>query len=203
MSVEAGNIIKVVANLSMPDEVLAQNVFYWIVSGDATSTDAFFITKVEDWLEAFYGELAGRISGAVDLQEASVQEVEFDAVDGWVVVRNIGTANPSVTFSATGDMLPHAGAAIITAQTAVPTRRSRKSIPGCVEAEIDNSTVTSTLLTALANAAVEWISDFAIATGIVCISVLLSELGITIPLVGASVPDILGSQRRRKPGVGV
>lgn len=203
MTVSPGDILQVVQNIDMPDLVKAQNVFTFIAGGTGTATDGVITATLEGFLENFYDELAGRISGAVSLAEAVISVMEYDIDDGWLVSRNVGTAEPSVTFSASGDMLPHAVAAVITAPTAVPKRRSRKSIPGCVEEEIDDSEVTTTLLTALALAAIEWLTDTPVTGGIILISSLLSSLGITIPLVSATVPNVIGSQRRRKPGIGI
>lgn len=203
MTVAPGDILQVVQTINMPDLVKAQNVFTFIAGGTGTATDPVITATIEVFLENFYDELAGRISSAVSLAEATINAMSYDITDGWLVDRNVGTAEPSVTFGATGDMLPHASAAVITAPTAVPKRRSRKSIAGCVEAEVDNSEITTTLLTALALAAIEWITDTPVTGGIILISSLLSDLGITIPLVAATVPDVVGSQRRRKPGVGI
>jgi len=203
MTISPGDILSVVQSISMPDTVIAQNVFHFIASGTSTVTDAVATATVEVFLENFYDELAGRISSAVSLFEANINVMEFTIGVGWEVVRNVGTANPSVTFGATGDMLPHASAAVITADTSIPKRGSRKSIPGCAEAEVDNSEVTSTLLSALALAAIEWLTDTPLSATLDLVSSTLSNLGITIPLTAVTVPDVIGSQRRRKPGIGI
>lgn len=203
MTVQQGTVLKAVSTEDLPGTVKAQNVWYWKLVGVNPISDTAAMDAIVDAIEAFFTDLATRTQENITLDDVIVHEWEFDAVEGWQTGRFIGVRELSVVFTNVLQMLPHAVAAVITAFTQDVKRRSRKSIAGLTEDTQDSSAWSGDTVTALAAAAVEWLANRVILGSDQLEPGLAGYDGLWYPLVSALVSSITGSQRQRKPGIGI
>ena len=198
---DPGDIFQAAQRFTMPDGVEAYNVYAFELT-DGTATDAQILTAVGTKLLAAYTDMQTMISDVVTMQECKVTEVIWQ-VSEWIMFRLVGSILNPVTFSNTAEMLPHAVSAPVTFNTTVPRTAGRKFLPGIGENQQDESIMTSGLLSALAAYAAEIVdAELAGATANIRYRIL-TKAGTAIAQSAYTVNDVIGSQRRRKPGVGI
>jgi len=200
MAVAPGDIFRVVVGWDMPDEQLAANVLGLICSS-GTGTDAQLLTAAASWVGTMYGTLASAVNQFVDLGETRIVKMSWTGTE-WETSSVLGTFTP--TFSATNiyEMLPHAVACTVTMPTANPRRKGKVKIPGFSEQMQDGSFIESSGITNLVNFATALIGGLVAGTAVMDYAVLGDD-GTARLATGWIVRNILGSQRSRKPGVGV
>jgi len=204
MTVEQGAILKAVLSIDMPDTQVAQNVYYWELNGTNPIDDQDVMDAIKDGLEALYDELDLRVMDNVHLDNVKVNEMDWNpGEEKWDTGRFVGEDAIVDTFAGTGDMLPHAVAAVITAFTEDVKRRGRKFFAGFDDQVVDRSSWTGATITALVAAGVRWLADLVIAGGDHLVPGIPSNLGTWLPFISVLISSIAGSQRRRKPGLGI
>lgn len=203
MVVQQGTILKAVSTMDMPENVKAQNVWYYKLVGVNPISDEDALDAIQTGVEAFFTDLIAAISSSCTLDDIIVHEWEWDVEEGWQTGRFVGVRVISVTFTGTLQMLPHAVAAVITAFTEAVKRRSRKSVAGMTEDTQQDSIWSGTALTALALAAIQWLSNLVILGSDQLEPGLGGSDGGWWPFLSALVSAIAGSQRQRKPGIGI
>jgi len=201
--VTIGTVVKAVSTMDMPGAVLAQNVWFWKMTGTSTRDDSLVLAAVVTAVEAFFTELITQISEECSLDDVIVHEWDYNVEEGWHTGRFVGIADLDVTFTGTADMLPHADAGTITAFTLDVNRRSRKSVAGFTEATQTQSYWIASVLTALAAAGVEWLTDQVVSGADYLAPGLAGNNGIWYALITGLASAIVGSQRQRKPGIGI
>ena len=203
MTVSPGEYIKAVSTHDLSNSVLGQNVWYWKLesTGDVDYSD--IMDTIETMVEAVFQDLDSMIWSQTELQDVIANVWEYDAQDGWKTGRLIGIRPLSDTFGNSTNMFPHAVAMTITGFPVDVRTRSRKSFGGFGENTANDSTVTASALTALGNVAVEWLTSQVISGSDVLEPGIPSLGGIWRPLLYALVSDITGSQKQRKPGIGI
>lgn len=207
MAVTDGDIIKIVQDVVGPSLSVAQNV-YWMRLDDPTPnspSNSQIVSTVEGYLDDMYNEVLPRMSNAYEVADFTVERMEWDG-EKWEVVENVGTGDTALTGGSTDDALPHGCAAVITARTERPQSRGRKFLTGIVEDWASDSTWVATVLTDLADFALEYLSSRGVV-GASALEPIIASTGATtggqiFDLLLAAVPAIVGYQRRRKPGVG-
>lgn len=200
MSVSAGDIFRVAVKYSLPDLVTAYNVLgLYCTAGSCT--DAELLTAVDSWLTTAYAYLQSSLSDAIDIDEARVSKMLWVATE-WVVQEIIGTVYPTFTSTDTQDMLPHAVAAVVTMPTIVPRRKGKIFVPGMTDSDADASTLASGMVTALGNFASGIQTVLLPGTANLWYYILCND-GTVRNAISATVGSLSGTQRRRKPGVGV
>ena len=203
MTVEIGDVLKLVASVSMPGNWTAQNVFYVKLGGTSPITDAEAESEAVSYVEAIYDTMDGEISQDCSLDDLTIHKYVPDPGVGWETGDYVGVANLTDNFTGVIQMLPHAVAAVVTGFVSDVKVRSRKSFAGFAEDQQDDSLWVAGALTALANAAAAWIADWTwIGTEYFDPGVPLQD-GSWLPLIATLVGAVAGSQRRRKPGVGI
>jgi hypothetical protein len=203
MTVTAGEIIKAVATHHLPDNVISQSVWYWIADFDSDQTNTAVLAAVANKIEAFYADLASQIYDATSLGDVVVNKWSHDPVDGWVTGPLVGVDSLSDTFSQATSMAPHSVAMIITAFTQDVNTRSRKSIGGQSDNIATVSDLIGTAVTALTNALAEWLTPYEISSGNDLVPVVPAKSGVVEYLLYGLISGLVGSQRQRKPGIGV
>jgi len=145
------------------------------------------------------------VSSSFTQLQSEVDEVEWNATDSfWEVVRQVGFFTPGITYTNGVDPLPNQVAAIATFPTFRPKSRGRKFLPPFGEDQQDAGILNSTALTALANWATDALADVVVSSGNELLTGVPREAAdVFLTLASYVVTDILGTQRRRKPGVGV
>lgn len=204
MAVVDQDILRVSANFELPNGTQYQNVFYWIRDGTDPISDANHIAGIKAKLETAYADLVGEVTDGVVEQLSFVDRIEFnEIVDEWRVVENIGTFTP--TFTPTGGTagLPHQCAPYIYFKTIRPRTVGKKFLFPFIEASQDDTILDAGAITALTAFATELLVDIVLGGD--------ATLANGVPRTGvqswynflvAVVSDVLGTQRRRKPGVG-
>lgn len=196
----SGDHFRAIVGWTMPEQVDAANVLaFKMVSG--TCTDSEFQTALAAYLTTAYGYLQGVVHNNVDIAEVKVVEVTW-SVASWITTRLVGTISPSFTSTDSGEMLPHACSGVIVMPTSVPKRRGRVNIPGLTEAQQSDSLWVSGCATAMANFGAALRTGFSPGAGSANYYVLGNDGTSSYPGV-ASVNGLVGSQRSRKPGVGI
>lgn len=203
MTVTDGDILKAVVTIDLPLDVKAQNVFYYKAEFGVDYSNSQVLSAIVTAVEDFYDQVEGSIVTAVALSDVIVSKWVWDAVDGWITGAAVGQSALTDIFASAGEMLPHAVAAIISGATADPKVNSRKSIAGFDEAAQEDSEVSAGSLVELALAATSWITNQIISGSDQLAPGVPGAGGVWQDLLSASVSSILGSQRRRKPGVGI
>lgn len=200
MSIDAGDLFRIAQHITMPEQVDAYNVL-GVRCESGTCTEAEFLTAAATWVTGLYANLQGVIHNQVDLAEGTLNQVVW-SVDAWVVDRLIGTILPSFTPTDANDMLPHAVAGVISFPTDIPRKFGRVFIPGLSEVQQADSLLVSGAATALANFATALRTAFTAGSASFLYRVL-GQGGLFDDTTGFSVNGLVGSQRKRKPGVGI
>ena len=200
MAVAAGDIFRLAQHFEGPEQVDAYNIIALkCISG--TCTDAELLAAVSTWLKAAYDELVDVISDQVDMAECRVTKMLWSGTE-WIVDSLIGSVlNPS-TFAETTDMLPHAVSAVPVFATAKPTSRGRVNIFGVGEAEQEDGLWNSTCVADIAAFAADLRSAMSPGTAVLYYAILGDD-GVARTTTSVATTDVPGSQRRRKPGVGI
>lgn len=200
VAIEAGDIFRLAQHITMPEQVDAFNVL-GIRCESGTCTEAEMLTAAATWVTGLYANLQAVMSDQVDLAEGTLNEVIW-SVDQWVVNRLIGTILPAFTATGVSDMLPHAVAGVVSFPTDIPRKFGRVFIPGLTENEQGDSLLSAGAATALGLFAADLRTAFTAGTASFLYRVL-GKAGLFDDTTGFSVNGILGSQRKRKPGVGI
>lgn len=203
MSLQIGDILKVVATIAWLDGNLAQNVFGAVLTGTGGPyTDGDILTDALVWVAAMYGNMTTSMSDECD--GSQVQVYVYDPIDDdWDEVgTNTWTFNPTDT----GHQLPRGVAALINAGTTDPDVQGKKYLPALGEDSLDNGLWGASVLAVIADFSDDWLSPFTGGT-----SGATWTPGIWSPTHTnfyasdgtAIIPSIPAYQRRRKRGVGV
>lgn len=203
MAVQQGTILKAVSTMDLPLATKAQNVWYWKLVGINPISDEDAMEAIETAVENFFTEVIQSVQEDVTLDDVIVHEWEYSEELGWHTGRFVGVNELSVVFTGATEMLPHANAAIITAFTDDVKKRSRKSIAGYTEAAQTASEWAGPIITALVAAAVEWMSNQVILGSDQLQPGLPGKDGNWWPFIASLVSALVGSQRQRKPGIGI
>lgn len=208
MAVTDGDVVRVSVNISLPDLVIAQNIFYWQLDDPDSDNpgNAAVTSNLGTKLTSMYGEIEPNLPDSVTILDAAVDRVEWET-DHWEVKENVGVDTLAIVGDdAVNDMAPHGCAGVITAHTSRPQTRGRKFFAGLLEGQFVDSDIGGTLLTALTDLGIEWLIPEALAVTAELIPVILGQSGVSAgliyPILGLTVNSIIGYQRRRKPGVG-
>lgn len=203
MSISSGTILKVVVSLLMPDSVIAQNIFYTVVTDLITSDDeGDVVSDIQDWVEAMYAPLNNYIVLGVEASDFKVYE--YDPIDDdW---DEVGADTWVDGFANASDMIPHGVAAISHAKTIDPDVQGTKFIPGFGDTVFIESDLSAGGVTAMGNFNDVWVTPFGgTATGGDFVPGIWSTVGVVFKLFNGNwvVNGVAGYQRRRKPGVGI
>lgn len=203
MSITDGTILKVVCTMTWADAEVNQNVYNAVITGGGGPWDAEDVLEdALDWASEMYAELNDFMHE--DLTGSHVTVYEYDSVDDdW---DEVGEISWNYHPGGVGDPLPRGIAYLVNAKSLDPDLSGKKYIPGTMEARLDDGLWSSTLLTALAAFAVEWLTGFVgFTTSATWTPVIWSVLReVAYPTTGtAIIPAIPAYQRRRKMNVGI
>lgn len=198
--IDTGDVMRLVLDWAMPEQTKANTVLA-LYNFTGECTDAEMLTALAAWVNTAFSTLQTVVSDQVDLDSGILSKVVWSGVE-WITDRYIGTILPTFTATDNADMLPHASAAVVTFPTLKPKKRGRVFLPGFSEAQQGESVMAAGAATAMANFATALLTPFSPGTAGVYYSVI-GLLGQTHIPTGFDVNGLIGSQRRRKPGVGI
>ena len=200
MPITAGDVIRIAMHLTTPEQVDAYNIIgLKCTAGDAT--DAQLLAALTAWMSTAYVFLQAHIHDQVDLAEGRVAKMTWSGTE-WITSAIIGTILPNFTATNQDDMLPHAVSPYVTFDTLAPTRKGKVKLVGFAEDQQADSILTgaaSTQIALFANAL-----RTAVVAGAATLSyAILGDDGVARETTAATVRGVVGSQRQRKPGVGI
>jgi hypothetical protein len=121
----------------------------------------------------------------------------------WVTGTLVGSILPTFTHTSTTDPFPNQIAPVLVANTTRPGSFGRKFLMGCVEEMADGSELEAAAITAMGNALNHYIADENISTNNdLVVGVIRKGVNDFREFTDGQVNSIVGTQRRRKPGVG-
>jgi len=204
MPVGDTEVIKGVLEVSLPDGTIAQNVYHFICSFLANQTDGAVVAAVEGYIEDIMGAVSTYLSDGITIAITPVNVVKWDSTTSkWIVDRLLGNIEPSFTHTNTDDDFPNQIAPVLVANTNRPKTRGRKFLPGFVETSALGGDLVAAAITAMGTALNHYLADEQVTVN--------NDLSPGVPRDGVddfreftdgSVNSVVGTQRRRKPGVG-
>lgn len=204
MSVLDGDILRVSVNFELGDGTQYQNIYHYVRDGTDPVSDAAHIAGLETKMNAAYAEITGQVTNDVVSRLSFVDRIEFNEItDQWEVVENVGTFTPSFTPTETGDALPFMSAPFVIFKTQRPRSVGKKFLFPFSEVQQDATILLGGAVTAVTAYAAEIISAVALG-GDATLTAGIVRTGVQtfLNFLVAVVNDVIGSQKRRRPGVG-
>lgn len=203
MSATNGEILKLTSEFTMVSGDICQNIYHFRVNTIGSVADASIITELTDWINAVLATIDDYVHQNVSANLHSVDKVAWDG-SKWAVTANIGTFTPSFTPTvSTSDALPYTVSPFIVLNTSRPKTKGRKFMWGTCEEDTTGSTMISAFVTAMVNCAAAMLLDAVIDVDTFFVpGVPRTATSDFFTFTTAVVTNILGSQRRRRPGVG-
>lgn len=203
MSIQAGDILRIVAVMAWLDGDIAQNVFNAVVTGGGSPfSDADIVADAKAWLDSMYATMTGEISNQIDGSEVRVYV--YDSVDDdW---DEVGSDTWGWNPSETNEPVPRGVSILINAKTLDPDVSGKKYLAGMTIQDIDDSLLTPAIVANAVLFAAEWYSGFVGGTsGADWVPGIWSPTRTSFLALNGTilVPTIPAYQRRRKQGVGI
>lgn len=204
MAVANGEVVKAVAEFTLGDGTIVQNVFHFIAEVAAPVAKSLVLSAVQSYIEDIYTGLTTYISEDTDTELATVHVVEWDPGEGeWVTERLLGNTLPDITFLGSTDAYPNQVSGVIIGNTERPKSRGRKFLIPFTESAGAGSSIISAVLALLATSLSHYLADETIQdTDVLSPGIARSGVNEFLAFTDGVVNSILGTQRRRKPGVG-
>lgn len=206
MSVDVGDVIRVVAEWDIPDGTIAQLVWHYIGLSGSSAPDATVLTAVEFNLDNAWDSIVARIDDTV--LGSTIEGFKWDFVlhqwDGIGTIPMVG-----IDGTAVDEMLPHGAAGLVKIFTTAARRQARKYVMGFGELAQGNGTLIPAAVTDLALFATDLDDDLFAGSLVMNFGVFntdpLSDLFETFAVSAQSVQaeGIMAYQRRRRPGTGI
>lgn len=199
-----GDVLRVTANFELGDGTQYQNVYHYIRDGTDPQSDASHINRIETAMEAMYGELEAFVKNDTVEQLSTVDRVEFnEIVNEWRVVENIGVFTTVFTPVGAVDALPYQSSPYVVFKTQRPKSVGKKYLFPFIETAQADTILTGAAVTALVAYGVEALGHLLVGGDVTLAPVIVrTAFNTVLPLLVAVVNDVLGSQKRRRPGVG-
>ena len=204
MSVVDGDVLRISCNFELGDGTQYQNIFHYVRDGTDPYSDAVHIAAIKAEIEAVYATIDDLVRNDVTEQLSFVDRVEFnEIVDEWRVVENIGTFTPDFTPTEAGEGLPYMSAPYIIFKTQRPRSVGKKFLFPFSEGQQDETILVGGAVTAMAAFGAAVLSGISLG-GDATLTACIVRTGIqtVLNLLVAIVNDVIGSQKRRRPGVG-
>lgn len=203
MAISSGTILRVVASMLLPDSVIAQNIFYTVVTDLVTSDDELdVVLDIGDWLADMYTQLASTVVDDVTASDYKVYE--YDPIDDdW---DEVGSDTWDDAFINSQDMVPHGVAGVCHAKSLDPDVQATKFLPGFGELGLTASDLSAGTISDMADFCDSWVTEFiGTATGGTFGPGVWSTPQEVFKLFSGVfvINGVAGYQRRRKPGVGI
>lgn len=199
--ITAGDVLKIVIALIMPDNVIAQLVLNYIMTIGDDQDPADVLIDIVAQLETAWAHIDGDVVDGVtgDTAKLSLYDTVLNQWDELAARSISGFDGTSV-----GEMLPHGAAGVVRFFTGVGRRQGRKFIPGLDESSQVDGTLTAGAVANLLLFGADW--DDVVTSGgasfkpCVYNEALEDHEGFNQTF---TVNTIIGYQRRRKSGVGI
>lgn len=204
MSVVDGDILRISCNFELDDGTQLQNIWHMIRDGTDPISDATHVAAILAKLEQIYDKIVAQVVDNVVPKLSFVDRVEFnEIVDEWRVVENIGTFTLDWTPTNANEGLPYQAAPYIVFKTQRPRSVGKKYLFPFAEDQQNETILVGAAVTAMVALGVDVLSGKEVG-GDVTLTFGIVRTGIQtwLNFLVAVVNDVIGSQKRRRPGVG-
>lgn len=204
MAVVDGDVLRVSVNFELSDGSLYQNIYTLIRDGDDPVSDEDTLTAIATWVSDAYDELVGLVLDTITEQLCFVDRIEFNEIlDEWRVVENVGTFTPTWAPVGTGNALPFQTSPYVVFKTQRPKSVGKKFLFPLTEAQQDSTILVGGAVTAITAYAAAILAAINLG-GDATLNAVIVRTGIqtVLPFLVAVIGNILGTQKRRRPGVG-
>lgn len=204
MSVVDQDKLRVSMNFELPDGTQYQNVFHMIRDGEDAYSVQAHLDAIEVKMELAYADIQEQVAADTVAQLCFVDRVEFnEVVDEWRIVENVGTFTPLFEPSVYVEGLPFQCAPYTYFKTQRPRTVGKKFWFPFLETAQSETVLVAGAVTDLVAMAVELLTPIALGgDATLTLGVPRTGIGVWYNFLVAVVSDLLGTQRRRKPGVG-
>lgn len=204
MPVADGSVLKAVAEFVLDDGTILQNIFHFIAQFLTTQTSADVIGAVKSYVEDIYADVDGYVPSTTGVNPFTLHRVAWNATEGlWEVVELIGSDTPSITFTGATEQWPSQVSAVMVGNTTRPKSRGRKFFVPFLETAASASDLVAAVITALGTALNHYLADQAIdVDNTLSPGVPRSAADTFLEFSNGAVNSVVGTQRRRKPGIG-
>jgi len=203
MSIQVGDVLRVVAILAWLDGDVAQNVFNAVIGGSGGPyDDDDIVADAKAWVNVMFANFSASMSDEIDGSEVRVY-VYDSADDDW---DEVGSDSWTFNPASANDQLPRGVAALINARTLDPDVSGKKYVMGMTEGAVDNGLINSGEIGRLILFGEDWTTAFTGGTSAAdWVPGIWSVKETNFhPTTGSlSIPTIPAYQRRRKQGVGI
>jgi hypothetical protein len=151
----------------------------------------------DTYLDSFYVPLLTIMS---TIWAAQSYELQNRSGSSWIP---FDTVTVTWAGAAAGDYLPNAVALVLLGKAAGLRHVGRKFISGLPEVNSTGNALAAAALSYATSALVAYITPFTGIGGGTITPGVVDKIGTFHPFVGGVVSSLLGSMRRRKPGVGI
>lgn len=203
MAITDDDILRTTVNWALADGTVMQNVFHHRRYGVSFYTDAAQIAAIELWCSDMYDEIVAQVRNNVAEQLCTIDKIAFSAGE-WIITENVGTFTPTWAPTGAGDALPNQVAAFVVGKTARPKTVGRKFLIPFIEQEQAAGYLVAGAVTAVVAWGDDYINDivlFPVTDGFEP-GVPRTGVDAWMPFTVGVVTNLVGSQRRRRPGVG-
>ena len=191
-------ILRVTVNVSLPDNVIGNNIFFWSTVPDVGPGDELFVAAdIQDALVALYQTIDQRLHDTVNIVDF-VCEARNPVTDSFNFFTS-GIVNVPGTVG--GDALANGIGALVELGLAGTARTAKKYIAGLAETGTnDNNLASAALLDFLAFATL-WALDYVSGGGTTYIAGIWSFTDAIFKSANGSsfANSLMAYQRRRKP----
>lgn len=204
MSVVDGDILRVSTNFELSDGTQYQNIYHMIRDGTDPISDATHISNIKIRIDAAYAAIDDIVEDTVTPQLSFVDRVEFnEIVDEWRVVENIGTFTSDFAPTGVDETLPYQSSPYVVFKTSRPKSVGKKFLFPLMENQQADTILGGAAVTALTAYAAQILTGVALGgDGTLTFGIVRTGVQTFLNFLVAVIPDILGSQKRRRPGVG-
>lgn len=204
MPLADGEVLKVVVPVQMDDGTVTNQVFHFQAEVTSEVNDGALLSLVGAYIDDMFANVAAYIASSTLWLPYYMTKVEWDeTTQQWVMAALIGEVASSMAGTDVNDALPNQMAATVRATTSRPKSYGRKFIPGWTEDKATGGEIVAAGLTALGDFVDDYIDDIDLGSvGRLSPGVPRTSQNLFLDFLTGVVNSIMGTQRKRKPGVG-
>jgi len=204
MSVVDQDILRVSLNFELGDGTQYQNIFHYIRDGTDPYSDVAHVQAIELEMETLYATIVAQVKNDTVEQLCFVDRIEFNEItDQWEVVENIGTFTPTFTPTGDGETIPYQASPYVVFKTGRPKTVGKKYLFPFIESQQADTILEAAAVTAMVAYGTVVLTGIALGGDVTLTAgVPRTGVGSWFNFEVAVVNDVIGSQKRRRPGVG-
>lgn len=204
MSVADGEIVRATLQAILADGTIVQNRKTFMMSAAAPVSDVNVRNAIKTWVDTLYAFLGTEIPVGTEMEPADITIVVWNGTAGqWETDRNLGTYTPLDAFANASEQLPNQCSAFCVANTVLPKSKGRIFAYPFGEDRQDHGVLIAASLANLVLFAAQYITDQPIGGDELLSGVVREAADVFLGFTTVQANDVIGTQRRRRFGVGI